>query len=76
MQFEIIQKIIADVLNIEPSMITMDSYFTDDLGTDSLDVFQIIMEIEEQFEIEIPEEDIENIVTVGDVVAYITRVSG
>lgn len=76
MQFDIIQKIIAEVLCIEPSLITMDSYFKDDLGTDSLDLFRIIMAIEEQFEIEFPEEEIQRgFLTVGDVVAYITRVS-
>ena len=54
MEFEKIQQIIAEVLNIDPQEITMDTTFVDDLGADSLDVFQIIMGIEEEFDIEIP----------------------
>ncbi len=71
MEFEKIQDIIADVLNIDKSEITMDTTFIDDLGADSLDVFQIIMGIEEEFDLEIPTEKAESIVTVGDAVEAI-----
>ena len=63
MEFEKLQQIIAEVLNVEPDEITMDTTFVDDLGADSLDVFQIIMGIEEEFDIEIPNEAAESIVT-------------
>ena len=71
MEFEKLQEIIAEVLNVDPEEITMDTTFVDDLGADSLDVFQIIMGIEEEFEIEISNEDAEKIVTVGDAVEQI-----
>jgi len=71
MEFEKIQKIIAEVLNINEDEITMETTFIDDLGADSLDVFQIIMGIEEEFNIEIPNEDAEKIVSVGDAVEQI-----
>ena len=71
MEFEKLQNIIADVLNIDKSKITPETTFVDDLGADSLDVFQIIMGIEEEFDIEMPNEDVEHIVTVGDAVEEI-----
>ena len=71
MEFEKLQQIIAEVLNVEPDEITMDTNFVDDLGADSLDVFQIIMGIEEEFDIEIPNEAAESIVTVADAVEQI-----
>ena len=71
MEFEKLQGIIAEVLNIEPEEVTMAATFVDDLGADSLDIFQIIMGIEEEFEIEIPNEAAEQIVTVGDAVEQI-----
>ena len=71
MDFEKLQEIIAEVLNVDPEEITMDTTFVDDLGADSLDVFQIIMGIEEEFDIEISNEDAEKIVTVGDAVEQI-----
>ena len=71
MEFEKLQEIIAEVLNVDPAEITMDTTFVDDLGADSLDVFQIIMGIEEEFDIEISNEDAEKIVTVGDAVEQI-----
>ena len=71
MEFEKLQGIIAEVLNIEPEDITMAATFVDDLGADSLDIFQIIMGIEEEFDIEIPNEAAEQIVTVGDAVEQI-----
>ncbi len=71
MEFEKLQAIIGEVLNIEPEEITMGSTFVDDLGADSLDIFQIIMGIEEEFDIEIPSEEAEKIVSVGDAVEQI-----
>ena len=71
MEFEKLQGIIAEVLNLEPEEITMAATFVDDFGADSLDVFQIIMGIEEEFDIEIPNEIAEKIVTVGDAVEAI-----
>ena len=66
MEFEKLQQIIADVLNVDLDEITPDTTFVDDLGADSLDIFQIIMGIEEEFDIEIPQEEAEKISTVGD----------
>ena len=66
MEFEKLQEIIAEVLNLEPDDITMGATFVDDLGADSLDIFQIIMGIEEAFDIEIPNDAAKQIVTVGD----------
>ena len=71
MEFEKLQEIIVDVLNVNPDEITMDTTFVDDLGADLLDIFQIIMGIEEAFDIEIANEDAESIVTVGDAVEQI-----
>lgn len=71
MEFEKLQKIISEVLNVDEDEITMDTTFVDDLGADSLDVFQIIMGIEEEFDIEIANEEAENIVTVSDAVDQI-----
>ena len=71
MEFEKIKAIIAEVLNVDEIEITMETTFTDDLGADSLDVFQIIMGLEEEFDIEIANEDAEKIVTVGDAVEQI-----
>lgn len=71
MEFEKLQQIIAEVLNVEAEDIAMSTTFVDDLGADSLDIFQIIMGIEEEFDIEIPSEAAESIVTVGDAVEQI-----
>lgn len=71
MEFEKLQKIISEVLNVDEDEITLETTFVDDLGADSLDVFQIIMGIEEEFDIEIANEDAENIVTVGDALEQI-----
>ena len=71
MEFEKLQQIISEVLNVDAEEITMDTTFVDDLGADSLDIFQIIMGIKEEFDIEIANEDAEKIVTVGDAVEQI-----
>lgn len=74
MEFEKLQKIITEVLNVDEDEITNDTTFVDDLGADSLDVYQIIMGIEEEFDIEIPNEEVEKIVSVGDAVEAIKAV--
>ena len=71
MEFEKLMKIIAEVLNVDPDEITMETTFQDDLGADSLDVYQIIMGIEEEFDIEIPAETAEQVTTVEDAVEMI-----
>ena len=71
MEFEKLAKIIAEVLNVDANEITLDTTFVDEPGADSLDVFQIIMGIEEEFDIEIPNEEAEKIVSVGDAVEAI-----
>lgn len=73
MEFEKLRDIIVEVLNVDETEVTMESTFIDDLGADSLDVFQIIMGIEEEFDIEIPDEEAEKIVTVGDAVEQIKK---
>ncbi len=71
MEFEKLQSIIAEVLNIDAEDVTMDTTFVEDLGADSLDIFQIIMGIEEEFDIEIPTDSAEEIVSVADAVEKI-----
>ena len=71
MEFEKLKEIVVDVLNVGEEDVKMESTFVDDLGADSLDIFQIIMGIEEAFDIEIENEDAEKIVTVGDAVEQI-----
>lgn len=71
MEFDKLREVIADVLNVDPNEVTLETTFTEDLGADSLDVFQIIMGIEEAFEIEIPADKAEHITTVGEAVALI-----
>ena len=71
MELEKLKQIIVEVLNVDENEITMDTTFIDDLGADSLDVFQIIMGLEEEFDIEIPNEQAEKIVTVADAVEQI-----
>lgn len=71
MEFEKLKKVIAEVLNVDPEEITMETTFLDDLGADSLDVFQIIMGIEEEFDIEIPAEKAEKITNVEEAVELI-----
>ncbi|MBS6712740.1 MAG: acyl carrier protein [Ruminococcus sp.] len=68
MELEKIKAIIAEVLNIDGDSITADTTFVDDLGADSLDIFQIIMGIEEEYDIELENEAVEQIQTVGDAI--------
>ncbi|MCH5344411.1 MAG: acyl carrier protein [Acetatifactor sp.] len=71
MELEKLKKVIAEVLNVDPDEITPETTFTDDLGADSLDIYQIIMGIEEEFDIEIPAETAEQITTVEQAVEMI-----
>lgn len=74
MELEKIKAIIAEVLNIDADSITEDTTFVDDLGADSLDIFQIIMGIEEEYDIELNNESVEQIQTVGDAVEAIRTI--
>ena len=76
MEFETLKKIIAEVLNVDEAEITKETTFIDDLGADSLDVFQIIMGVEEELDIEVNSDEAEKIVTVGDAVELIKRTVG
>ncbi|EOU1476851.1 acyl carrier protein [Clostridium perfringens] len=71
--FDKLKEIIADKLSVNEDEITMESTFIDDLGADSLDIVELIMALEEELEMEIPDEDAEGFKTVGDVVEYITE---
>ena len=71
MIFEKVQEKIAEQLGIDTDDITMESSFIEDLGADSLDIVELLMALEEEFDIEIPDEEAEKLVTVGDVVDYI-----
>ncbi|HJD41896.1 MAG TPA: acyl carrier protein [Candidatus Mediterraneibacter quadrami] len=73
MEFEKLQDIIVDVLNVQKDEIKPETTFVDDLGADSLDIFQIIMGIEEEFDIEIDNDEAEKIVTVQDAVDQIKK---
>ena len=71
MVFEKVKEIIVEQLGVEEEEITMESSFIDDLGADSLDIVELIMALEEEFDMEIPDEEAEKITSVGDVVDYI-----
>ena len=68
---EKVREIIADKLSISEDEITMDSSFLEDLNADSLDIVELIMALEDELDMEIPDEDAEGFVTVGDVVKYV-----
>ncbi len=68
---EKLQAMIAEQLNVEADTVTAEAKFKDDLGADSLDLFELVMSFEEEFGVEIPSEDLENIVTVNDVIEYL-----
>ena len=76
MELEMLRKVIAEVLNVDEADITLETTFVDDLGADSLDVFQIIMGIEEELDIEVNVEEAEKIETVGDAVELIKKTVG
>lgn len=71
MVFEKLKKILADQFDVEENKITLETNMVDDLGADSLDVVDLLMSVEDEFEIEIPDSDVENMKTVGDVVKYV-----
>ena len=71
MVFDKVKEIINDTLSCGEDIITMDAVLIDDLGADSLDIVELIMALEEEFDLEIPDSDAEKVVTVGDVVEYI-----
>ncbi|MBR1863254.1 MAG: acyl carrier protein [Ruminococcus sp.] len=71
MVFDKIREIIVEQLDVDEDKVTNDASITDDLGADSLDVVDLVMSIEESFDIEIPDEEVENIKTVGDIVKFI-----
>ena len=71
MEFEKVRDVIVDQLGVDEDDVTMEANFVDDLGADSLDIVELIMGLETEFDIEIPDEDAEKIVTVGDAVIYI-----
>lgn len=71
MVFDKIKDIIVEQLDVEEDAVTMEASITEDLGADSLDVVDLVMSIEESFDVEIPDEEVENIKTVGDIVKYI-----
>ncbi len=68
-----VKKIIVDQLGVDESKITENSSFVDDLGADSLDIVELIMAFEEEFDIEIPDEDAEKMKTVGDAIKYLNK---
>lgn len=69
--FDKVKEIIVEQLGVAESAVTQEASFIDDLGADSLDIVELIMALEEEFDIEIPDSDAEKVVTVGDVVDYI-----
>jgi len=76
MELDLLKKVIAEVLNVDPEEITLDTTFIDDLGADSLDLFQIIMGVEEELGIEVDTNEAEGIKTVGDAVELIKKTKG
>ena len=68
---EKMKEMIAEQLSVEADSVTEASSFKDDLGADSLDLFELVMALEDEFEVEIPSEDLEKLATVGDVVEYL-----
>lgn len=71
MVFDKVKDILVDQLDVDENKVTMDASITDDLGADSLDVADIVMSIEEEFNVEVPDEQLQNIKAVGDIVKYI-----
>ncbi|HIY07992.1 MAG TPA: acyl carrier protein [Firmicutes bacterium] len=71
MVFEKVRDILVDQLDVEEGAVTMEASIIDDLGADSLDVVDLVMTLEDEFDTEIPDEEIENIKTVGDIVRFI-----
>ena len=74
MELEKLQKIIAEVLNVDAQEVTMDTTFVEDLGADSLDLFELVTNLEEEYNIEIPAEQLEEMTTVGKVIDYLKSI--
>lgn len=68
---EKVKEVIAEQLNVDPATITEETKFKEDLGADSLDLFEVVMALEDKYGIEIPQEDLESITTVGSVIEYL-----
>lgn len=73
---EKVRKIIVEQLGVSPEEVTLEASFIDDLGADSLDTVELVMALEEEFDMEIPDEDAEKIITVGDAIDYIEKHKG
>ncbi len=71
--FEKVKELLVEQLDVDEELVTMEATITDDLGADSLDLVDLVIELENEFDTEIPDEDIQNIKTVGDVVSYIEK---
>ena len=71
MVFDKVKAILVDQLDVDENKVTMEASITDDLGADSLDIDDIVMSIEEEFNVEVPDEQLQNIKVVGDIVKYI-----
>lgn len=71
MVFEKVKEMLCEQLDVEEDKVTQEASIVDDLGADSLDVVDLIMSLEEEFDVEVPDEDVENMKTVGDIVKYI-----
>ena len=71
MEFEQVRDIIVETLGCDAEQVTMDASLADDLGADSLDLFELVMALEDEYSVEIPAEDLQNLATVGDVMNYL-----
>ena len=76
MIFEKVREILVDQLDVEEDTVTMEANIQNDLGADSLDIVDLVMSLEEEFDVEIPDDEIENIKAVGDIVKYIENIKG
>ncbi len=74
--FDEVKEVVVEQLNVSPDEVKEESKFADDLGADSLDVVELVMSLEEKFDIEIPDEEAENIVTVADAIKFIENAKG
>ncbi|MCI8622267.1 MAG: acyl carrier protein [Provencibacterium sp.] len=73
--FEKVKELLVEQLDVDEELVNPEASITDDLGADSLDLVDLVMELENEFDAEIPDEDIQNIKTVGDIVAYIEKLN-
>lgn len=73
--FEKVKEVLVEQLDVDEELVTLEASVTDDLGADSLDLVDLVMELENEFDVEIPDEDIQTIKTVGDIVAYIEKLN-